>query len=78
MHQKFGFTGVMVSHEFPEIFGISDWVAMLSKGTHCFDGAVGRISTSLTDPEPCASLSPSAADAATCRSTVPPVSFDRE
>jgi phospholipid/cholesterol/gamma-HCH transport system ATP-binding protein len=32
MQQKFGFTGVMVSHEIPEVFGISDWVAMLSKG----------------------------------------------
>jgi len=32
MHQKFGFTGVMVSHEIPEVFGISDWVAMLKEG----------------------------------------------
>jgi len=32
MQQTFGFTGVMVSHEIPEVFGISDWVAMLSKG----------------------------------------------
>ena len=32
MQQKFGFTGVMVSHEVPGIFAISDWVAMLSKG----------------------------------------------
>ncbi len=30
--QKFGFTAVMVSHEIPEVFGISDWVAMLKNG----------------------------------------------
>jgi phospholipid/cholesterol/gamma-HCH transport system ATP-binding protein len=29
---KFGFTAVMVSHEIPEIFGISDYVAMLKQG----------------------------------------------
>ncbi len=33
MHQTFGFTGIMVSHEIPEIFPISDWVAMLKGGT---------------------------------------------
>ncbi|HKE62718.1 MAG TPA: ATP-binding cassette domain-containing protein [Nitrospira sp.] len=32
MHQRFKFTAVMVSHEIPEIFAISDWVAMLRKG----------------------------------------------
>lgn len=30
--KKFGFTAVMVSHEIPEVFGISDWVAMLLNG----------------------------------------------
>jgi phospholipid/cholesterol/gamma-HCH transport system ATP-binding protein len=30
--RKFGFTAVMVSHEIPEIFGISDYVAMLKEG----------------------------------------------
>jgi phospholipid/cholesterol/gamma-HCH transport system ATP-binding protein len=30
--RKFGFTAVMVSHEIPEIFGISDYVAMLKQG----------------------------------------------
>jgi len=30
--KKFGFTAVMVSHEIPEVCGISDWVAMLLKG----------------------------------------------
>ena len=32
MQQQFKFTAVMVSHEIPEIFGISDYVAMLRKG----------------------------------------------
>ena len=32
MHRKFGFTAVMVSHEIPEVFAISDWVAMLKEG----------------------------------------------
>ena len=32
MHKVFGFTAIMVSHEIPEIFPISDWVAMLKNG----------------------------------------------
>lgn len=32
-HRASGFTAVMVSHEIPEIFAISDWVAMLRDGT---------------------------------------------
>jgi phospholipid/cholesterol/gamma-HCH transport system ATP-binding protein len=32
MQRKFGFTAVMVSHEIPEIFGFSDYVAMLKGG----------------------------------------------
>ena len=32
MHRVFGFTAVMVSHEIPEIFALSDWVAMLKHG----------------------------------------------
>jgi phospholipid/cholesterol/gamma-HCH transport system ATP-binding protein len=32
MHRTFGFTAIMVSHEIPEIFSISDWVAMLKDG----------------------------------------------
>jgi phospholipid/cholesterol/gamma-HCH transport system ATP-binding protein len=32
MQRTFGFTAVMVSHEIPEVFGISDYVAMLKKG----------------------------------------------
>lgn len=30
--QTFGFTAVMVSHEIPEIFGLSDYVAILKQG----------------------------------------------
>jgi phospholipid/cholesterol/gamma-HCH transport system ATP-binding protein len=30
--RRYGFTGVMVSHEIPEVFGISDYVAMLLDG----------------------------------------------
>jgi phospholipid/cholesterol/gamma-HCH transport system ATP-binding protein len=50
MQRKFGFTAVMVSHEIPEIFGISDYVAIL-KG-----GIVGAMADPLafqrtTDPE---------------------------
>ncbi|MBA2251172.1 MAG: ATP-binding cassette domain-containing protein [Nitrospirales bacterium] len=32
IQKAFGFTGVMVSHEVPGIFAISDWVAMLREG----------------------------------------------
>lgn len=32
MQRKFRFTAVMVSHQIPEIFGISDYVAMLKQG----------------------------------------------
>ncbi len=32
MHATFGFTGVIVSHDIPEVFNISDHVAMLTKG----------------------------------------------
>ena len=32
MQRTFRFTAVMVSHEIPEVFAISDWVAMLKEG----------------------------------------------
>jgi len=32
MQKIFGFTGIMVSHEIPEVFPISDWVGMLKDG----------------------------------------------
>ena len=31
-HQKYGFTGVIISHEIPEIFDVADRVAMLHDG----------------------------------------------
>jgi phospholipid/cholesterol/gamma-HCH transport system ATP-binding protein len=32
MHAKFNFTGAIVSHDIPEVFRISDRVAMLANG----------------------------------------------
>lgn len=32
MHEAFGFTGVIVSHDIPEVFRISDRIAMLANG----------------------------------------------
>jgi phospholipid/cholesterol/gamma-HCH transport system ATP-binding protein len=32
LHQRIGFTAILVSHEIPEIFGIADRVAMLHEG----------------------------------------------
>lgn len=31
-HAKYGFTGIIVSHEIPEIFGVADRIAMLYEG----------------------------------------------
>ncbi len=39
--EKFGFTGVVVSHEIPEIFDISQRVAMLDNGRIIFQGDPG-------------------------------------
>lgn len=33
MHRALGFTAVLVSHDVPEIFAITDWVAMVRDGT---------------------------------------------
>ncbi|MND04478.1 putative ABC transporter ATP-binding protein [compost metagenome] len=33
MHEAFNFTGVIVSHDIPEVFRISDRIAMLADGT---------------------------------------------
>ncbi len=38
-HQKYGYTGVVISHEVPEIFDIADRVAML------FDGVIVETGT---------------------------------
>lgn len=48
--RRFGFTAVMVSHEIPEIFGISDWVAMLRRGKIAAM-APAREFQQTTDPE---------------------------
>jgi phospholipid/cholesterol/gamma-HCH transport system ATP-binding protein len=48
--RRFGFTAVMVSHEIPEIFGISDWVAMLQRGKISLM-APAREFQQTTDPE---------------------------
>lgn len=50
MQRKFGFTAVMVSHEIPEIFGISDYVAMLKGGKIAAMGEPGEFQRT-TDPE---------------------------
>ena len=50
MHRRFGFTAVMVSHEIPEIFAISDWVAMLRKGKIASMATAAEFQRT-TDPE---------------------------
>src|SRR5215475_13587103 len=50
MHQRFKFTAVMVSHEIPEVFGISDWVAMLRKGKIALMAPAAEF-VKTTDPE---------------------------
>ncbi len=50
MQRRFKFTAVMVSHEIPEIFGISDWVAMLKKGRIAEMAPAAEFSRT-TDPE---------------------------
>ena len=50
MHRRSGFTAVMVSHEIPEIFAISDWVAMLRKGKIAVMATVAEFQRT-TDPE---------------------------
>jgi phospholipid/cholesterol/gamma-HCH transport system ATP-binding protein len=36
--KRFGFTGIMVSHEIPDVFSISQRLAMLNKGKILFEG----------------------------------------
>ena len=49
-YQKtFGFTGVMVSHEIPDVFYISQRIAMLDRGRILFQGTPDEIQSS-TDP----------------------------
>jgi phospholipid/cholesterol/gamma-HCH transport system ATP-binding protein len=41
--QRFGFTGVMVSHEIPDVFYISQRIAMLDEGRIVFQGSCSQI-----------------------------------
>jgi phospholipid/cholesterol/gamma-HCH transport system ATP-binding protein len=41
--KRFGFTGVIVSHEIPDVFFISQRVAMLDAGQICFEGTPEEI-----------------------------------
>jgi phospholipid/cholesterol/gamma-HCH transport system ATP-binding protein len=46
MHETFKFTGVIVSHDIPEVFKISDRVAMLADGTIAEVGSTEQIAAS--------------------------------
>ena len=43
--EKWGFTGVVISHELPEVFQVSDRVAMLLNGKVVFEGAPDEFSS---------------------------------
>jgi phospholipid/cholesterol/gamma-HCH transport system ATP-binding protein len=45
-HDRFGYTAVVVSHEIPEIFDISDNVAVLFRGRIIECGTPGQIQQS--------------------------------
>jgi phospholipid/cholesterol/gamma-HCH transport system ATP-binding protein len=49
MHDKFKFTGVIVSHDIPEVFKFSDRVAMLANGVIIESGTTEEF-TSSTNP----------------------------
>ena len=42
--RKLGFTGIIVSHEIPEIFTISQRIALLNKGDIIFQGTPEQLS----------------------------------
>jgi len=46
-HEKYGYTGVIVSHEVPEIFEISNRIAMLHNGVIVEVGTPGEIKNSI-------------------------------
>lgn len=48
-HKKYGFTGVIISHEIPEIFGVADKIAMLYDGVIVEAGTPDEIRKS-SDP----------------------------
>jgi phospholipid/cholesterol/gamma-HCH transport system ATP-binding protein len=45
-HLKYGFTGIIISHDVPEIFDIADKVALLSDGTIVEEGTPAEIQSS--------------------------------
>ncbi len=45
-HEKYGYTGVIISHEVPEIFEITDKVAMLHNGVIVETGTPDEIKNS--------------------------------
>ena len=45
-HKRFGFTGIIVTHEIPKIFEIVDKVAMLHEGEILFEGSPEEIFSS--------------------------------
>ena len=47
--QRFGFTGIIVSHEIPDVFFISQRVAMLDEGRIRFEGTPEELQQA-TDP----------------------------
>jgi len=47
--QKFGFTGVVISHDIPDIFNISQRIAMLNDGRVLFEGSQDELSAA-SDP----------------------------
>jgi len=47
--QKFGFTGVVISHDIPDIFNISQRVAMLNDGRVLFEGSKDELAMA-SDP----------------------------
>jgi phospholipid/cholesterol/gamma-HCH transport system ATP-binding protein len=48
-HKKYGYTGIIISHEIPEIFDVADKVAMLHEGVILEFGTVDEIKAS-TNP----------------------------
>ncbi|MGO9612127.1 MAG: ABC transporter ATP-binding protein [Dissulfurispiraceae bacterium] len=48
-HRKYGFTGVMISHDIPEIFDVVDRIAFLYRGVIEVEGTPDEIKTS-SDP----------------------------
>ncbi len=46
-HEKYGFTGIIISHDIPEIFDVADRVAMLYNGTIVEAGTPNEIKNSL-------------------------------